>query len=46
VLTLSIYLGQTTLDFFGISLLSFKIYGGILLLIMGIDMMQGHEKKP
>ena len=45
VLVLSIFLGQSILDFFGISLVSFKICGGLLLLIMGIDMMQGRDQK-
>jgi len=45
VLILSIFLGQSILDFFGISLVSFKICGGLLLLIMGIDMMQGRDQK-
>ena len=45
VLLLSIFLGQSILDFFGISLVSFKICGGLLLLIMGVDMMQGRDQK-
>lgn len=45
VLVLSIFLGQSILDFFGISLVSFKICGGLLLLLMGIDMMQGRDQK-
>ena len=45
VLVLSIFLGQSILDFFGISLVSFKLCGGLLLLIMGIDMMQGRDQK-
>lgn len=45
VLVLSIFLGQSILDFFGISLVSFKMCGGLLLLIMGIDMMQGRDQK-
>jgi len=45
VLVLSVFLGQSILDFFGISLVSFKICGGLLLLIMGIDMMQGRDQK-
>ena len=45
VLVLSIFLGQSILEFFGISLVSFKICGGLLLLIMGIDMMQGRDQK-
>ncbi|MBI5846973.1 MAG: YchE family NAAT transporter [Nitrospirae bacterium] len=40
VLIVSALLGKPLLDFFGISIASFKVGGGILLLLMAISMMQ------
>ncbi len=40
VLGLSVFLGTTILQFFGISLASFSVGGGLLLLLLAISMMQ------
>jgi len=40
VLTLSVFIGDTLLEFFGIGIPSFQVGGGILLLLMGISMLQ------
>jgi multiple antibiotic resistance protein len=40
VLTASALIGKLLLDFFGVSIASFKVGGGILLLLMAIAMMQ------
>ncbi|TAN42429.1 MAG: NAAT family transporter [Nitrospirae bacterium] len=40
ILTVAALLGKPLLDFFGISIASFKVGGGILLLLMAISMMQ------
>jgi multiple antibiotic resistance protein len=40
VLTVSALLGQIVLDFFGITIASFKVGGAILILLMAISMMQ------
>ncbi|MHB8883015.1 MAG: YchE family NAAT transporter [Thermodesulfovibrionales bacterium] len=40
VLAVAALLGKPLLDFFGISIASFKVGGGILLLLMAISMMQ------
>lgn len=40
VLGLSVFLGTTILEFFGISLASFSVGGGLLLLLLAISMMQ------
>ena len=40
VLIVSALLGQMLLDFFGITIASFKVGGGILILLMAISMMQ------
>jgi len=44
-LTTAIFFGEQFLVFFGVSLESFKICGGLLLLILAIDMMQGRDQK-
>ena len=41
VLLLALYLGQNVLDFFGISINSFRVSGGILLMLMSLAMLQG-----
>ncbi len=43
VLLMSAFLGDKILDFFGISIPSFQVGGGILLLLMAVSMMQGHS---
>ena len=40
VLIVATLIGKPMLDFFGVSIPSFKVGGGILLLLMAIDMMQ------
>jgi MarC family membrane protein len=37
------YTGQFILNSFGVSMAAFRIAGGILLLLIGIDMVKGHE---
>lgn len=41
VLLLALYLGQQILDFFGISISSFRVSGGILLMLMSLAMLKG-----
>lgn len=41
VLLLALYLGQNVLVFFGISINSFRVSGGILLMLMSLSMLQG-----
>ena len=41
VLTIALLAGEILLEFFGISIGSFRIGGGILILLMAISMMQG-----
>ena len=41
VLLVALYLGQEVLKFFGISLNSFRVSGGILLMLMSLSMLQG-----
>jgi multiple antibiotic resistance protein len=43
VLALTALIGQTVLNFFGISIASFRVGGGILLLLMAISMMQARH---
>ncbi|MFM9912262.1 MAG: MarC family protein [Methylophilaceae bacterium] len=43
VLVISIFIGDKILDFFGISIPSFQVGGGILLLLMAISMMHGKQ---
>ena len=45
VLIFSALLGKPLLDFFGVSIASFKVGGGILLLLMAIAMMQAKHKQ-
>lgn len=44
LLSMFIFLGQGILDFFGITIASFRIAGGIILLLMGIQMTRGEGK--
>ncbi|BBP47122.1 UPF0056 inner membrane protein [Thiosulfatimonas sediminis] len=39
ILLISLFFGETILDFFGISINSFRVGGGILILLMAISMM-------
>jgi multiple antibiotic resistance protein len=41
VLLVALFLGQEVLKFFGISLNSFRVSGGILLMLMSLSMLQG-----
>ena len=43
VLMVSAFLGERILDFFGISIPSFQVGGGILLMLIAIAMMHGHQ---
>lgn len=43
VLTLSVFIGDRMLDFFGISIASFQVGGGILLLLIAISMMHAKQ---
>jgi len=43
VLTLSVFIGDRMLAFFGISIASFQVGGGILLLLMAISMMHAKQ---
>jgi multiple antibiotic resistance protein len=43
VLTATLFLGDRILDFFGISISSFLVGGGILVLLMAISMLQAKE---
>ncbi len=43
VLMVSAFFGERILDFFGISIPSFQVGGGILLMLIGIAMMHGHQ---
>lgn len=45
VLTLSLFLGDRMLEFFGISIASFQVGGGILLLLMAISMMHAKQSE-
>ena len=45
VLTLAIFIGDKILTFFGISIPSFQVGGGILLLLMAISMMHGQPNR-
>jgi multiple antibiotic resistance protein len=45
VLTVAIFIGDKILTFFGISIPSFQVGGGILLLLMAISMMHGHSNR-
>lgn len=45
VLTLTIFIGDKILTFFGISIPSFQVGGGILLLLMAISMMHGRPNQ-
>lgn len=41
VLAMSVFIGDRVLDFFGISIPSFQVGGGILLMLIAISMLQG-----
>jgi multiple antibiotic resistance protein len=43
VLILSVFLGDPLLKFFGIGLPAFRVGGGILILMMSISMLRGHQ---
>jgi multiple antibiotic resistance protein len=43
VLLLGVFLGDPLLQFFGISLPAFRVGGGILILMMAIAMLKGHQ---
>ena len=43
VLTVAVFIGDRILAFFGISISSFQVGGGILLLLMAISMMHGKQ---
>lgn len=43
VLTVSTFLGDQILDFFGVSIPSFQVGGGILLMLIAISMMHGKQ---
>ncbi|MCX7627763.1 MAG: NAAT family transporter [Methylophilaceae bacterium] len=43
VLVTAVFLGDRILQFFGISIASFQVGGGILLLLMAISMMHAHQ---
>ena len=45
VLAVAIFVGDKVLEFFGISIPSFQVGGGILLLLMAISMMHGHPNR-
>ena len=46
ILLASLLLGEAILSFFGISIHSFRTAGGILLLLMAINMLVGHKETP
>lgn len=46
ILLISLLLGQVLLEFFGISINSFRTAGGILLLMMSITMLSGQKPAP
>ena len=46
ILLAALLLGEATLSFFGISIHSFRTAGGILLLLMAINMLIGHKQVP
>ncbi|OHC89084.1 MAG: amino acid transporter, partial [Sideroxydans sp. RIFOXYD2_FULL_59_7] len=46
ILLASLLLGEAILSFFGISIHSFRTAGGILLLLMAINMLVGHKEPP
>ncbi|MGD0885503.1 MAG: YchE family NAAT transporter [Thermodesulfovibrionales bacterium] len=45
VLVVATLIGKLLLNFFGISIASFKVGGGILLMLMAITMMQGRQSQ-
>jgi len=46
ILLISLFFGEVILDFFGISINSFRVGGGILILLMAISMMHTKGEKP
>ncbi|MGD1076507.1 MAG: YchE family NAAT transporter [Thermodesulfovibrionales bacterium] len=45
VLVVATLIGKSLLNFFGISIASFKVGGGILLMLMAVSMMQGKQSQ-
>lgn len=45
VLVVAALIGKTLLNFFGVSIASFKVGGGVLLMLMAIAMMQGRHSQ-
>jgi multiple antibiotic resistance protein len=46
ILLIALLIGEWVLEFFGISIHSFRVAGGILLLLMSIDMLFGNKNIP
>jgi multiple antibiotic resistance protein len=46
ILLIALLVGEWVLEFFGISMHSFRVAGGILLLLMSIDMLFGNRDTP
>src|SRR5512139_1340968 len=46
ILLVALLIGEPLLAFFGISISSFRVAGGILLMLMAITMLQGNVYKP
>src|SRR5512147_1646283 len=46
ILLVALLVGEPLLAFFGISISSFRVAGGILLMLMSITMLQGNVYKP
>ncbi|MBF6058922.1 MULTISPECIES: YchE family NAAT transporter [Thiomicrorhabdus] len=46
ILLISLFFGEAILDFFGISINSFRVGGGILILLMAISMMHTKGERP
>lgn len=43
IMLVALFYGETVLRFFGISLDSFRVAGGVVLTILGVDMILGHK---
>jgi multiple antibiotic resistance protein len=46
ILLVALLIGELVLEFFGISIHSFRVAGGILILLMSITMLFGNKEKP
>src|ERR1035437_9617786 len=46
ILLIALLIGELVLEFFGISIHSFRVAGGILLLLMSIAMLFGNKDTP